>query len=374
MTVRQNRNRNPLEAENDNRRAVKSNGGIKMTTVQKLRSTAAAAALAVAATASPALAEGELVIATFGGSFGDDTKTCHVEAFEKATGATGILTLGSSVDTAAKIRATAGSPEIDVAYMDISIAKQIKNEGLLEAVDYSSLSNYADVAPQAFDADGQYVNFMTAATVIAYNPNEMETPPDSWEDLFDPKYAGKIALGDITGTSGMHFLIAVNKMKGGTLENQDAGFEAIKGLMPNVVMLYTQADQLVQLFERGEIVMAPWYPDRIGSAADKGVPVAVAYPKEGAVGIQPTVSIPKGAKNRDLAMAFIDVLLSAEGQKCFAEKKYAGPVNTKVELSEKVQAVVPFGESYDNLWYPDTDTIAEQRPAWTERWQKDVAN
>ncbi len=345
-----------------------------MKTMHSLKAALAGAAiLAIAGAAASAHAEGELVISTFGGSFGDDTKTCHVEAFEKATGAEAIVTFGSSVDNAAKIRATAGDPEIDVAYMDISIAKQMKNEGLLESVDFKSLSNYPDVAKQAFDADSQFVNFMTAATVIAYNPNEVDAPPTSWGDLFDPKYAERIALGDITGTSGMHFLIAVNKMKGGDFDSQDAGFAAVEELMPNVVMLYTQADQLVQLFERGEIVMAPWYPDRIGSAADKGVPVAVAYPKEGAVGIQPTVVVPKGAKNQELAMAFIDVLLSPEGQKCFAEKKYAGPVNTKVELSDKVKAIVPFGESYDNLWYPDTDAVAKLRPGWTERWQKEVA-
>lgn len=339
----------------------------------RIKELAVAAAIAAATVALPAQAAGELVIGTFGGSFADDTKSCHVAAFEKATGAKAILTLGSSVDIAAKIRATKGNPEIDVAYMDVSIAKQIKAEGLLEKLDFPSLANYGDVARQAFDPDGNFVNFMTAATVIAYNPAMVKTPPTSWNDLFDPQYKGKIALGDITGTSGMHFLIAVNRMKGGDLANQDKGLAAIKDLMPNVVMLYTQADQVVQLFERGEIAMAPWYPDRIGSAADKGVPVAVAYPKEGAVGIQPTVSVPKGSGNKALAMKYIDVLLSAEGQKCFAEKKYAGPVNTKVALSDKVKAVVPFGETYDKLWYPDTDLIARERPGWTERWQREVA-
>ena len=72
-------------------------------------------------------------------------------------------------------------------------------------------------------------------------------------------------------------------------------------------------------------------------------------------------------------MQYIDILLSAEGQKCFAEKKYAGPVNTQVELSDKVKVIVPFGESYDNLWYPDTDAIAKLRPGWTERWQREIA-
>lgn len=328
-------------------------------------------AVGLAAGTAPAWSQ-ELVVATFGGSFAEETRNCHVSLFEKATGAKAILTFGSSVQQAAKIRATKGNPEIDVAYMDISIAKQVKAEGLLETLDFAKLPSHPEVAAQAFDADGNYVNFMTAATVIAYNPDKVKTPPTSWQDLFDPKYSKQMALGDITGTSGLHFLLAVNRMKGGSLDNLDAGFEGIKGLVDDTVMFYTQADQIVALFERGEVVIAPWYPDRIGSAADKGVPVAVAYPKEGAVGIQPTLAVPKGSKNVDLAMSYIEAVLSQDGQACFAEKKYAGPVNTKVSLSDKVAKIVPFGESYERLWYPDTDAVAKLRPAWTKRWQREI--
>ncbi|PHR89980.1 MAG: ABC transporter substrate-binding protein [Blastopirellula sp.] len=314
----------------------------------------------------------ELVIGTFGGSFAKATEACHVSLFTKATGEKVLLTFGSSVQHAAKIRATKGNPEVDLAYMDISIAKQVKAEGLLEKIDFASLKEYGDVAKQAFDVDGTYVNFMTAATVIAYNPKVITTPPSSWSDLFDKKYAGRMALGDITGTSGLHFLLAANKMNGGDLNNMDPGFKALAELKANVEVFYTQADQIVSLFERGEVVIAPWYPDRIGSAADKGVPVAVAYPKEGAVGIQPTLVIPKGSKNKDLAMRFMEAVLSAEGQACFAEKKYAGPVNTKVTLSDKVSKIVPFGDNYQNLWYPDSDVVAKKRPEWTKRWQRQV--
>lgn len=329
-----------------------------------------AVALAAGVAAAPAAAA-ELVVATFGGSFADDTRTCHGELFEERTGHSVLYTFGSSVDIAAMIRATAGNPEIDVAYMDASIVEQIRNEGLLETLDFEALENFPDIAPQAFDRESTFVNFMTAATVIAYNPNEIETPT-SWNDLFRPEFAGRVALGDITGTSGLHFLLAMNRMRGGDLENVDPGFEAVAELMPNVLMLYTQADQLVSLFERGEIVIAPWYPDRAGSAADAGVPVAVAYPVEGAVGIQPTASVPRGA-NTELAMQYIDVLLSPEGQACFAELKYAGPVNVNVEISDRARAIVPYGPTFEALWYPDSERIAELRGEWTERWRREIA-
>ncbi|MFC4350247.1 ABC transporter substrate-binding protein [Fodinicurvata halophila] len=340
----------------------------------KTRFCLSAAVFGVLAIGSGAQAADELVIATFGGSFGDATEKCHIAPFEEETGAEVIMTLGSSVDNAAKIRATAGNPEIDLAYMDIEIAKQMEAEGLLESLDFESLENYDGVDPNVFNEDGHFANFMTSATVIAYNPDEVDSPPTSWSDLFDPKYEGKIALGDITGTSGLHFLLAVNRMKDGDFESQDAGFEAIEDLMPHVVTLYTQADQLVELFQRGEIVMAPWYPDRAGSAADKGVNVAVSYPEEGAVGIRPTVSVPEGAANKDLALQYMDVLFSKEGQECFAENMYAAPVRMDVDLSEKVQAVLPSSEDYEKLWYPDTDVTSELRPEWTQRWQREIAN
>lgn len=330
---------------------------------------AAGLALVAVQTASAA----ELVIAVYGGSFHDDTRACHVSAFERATGAKGITVLGSSVQTAARLRATKGKPDLDIAYMDLEVAVQVKAEGLLEKIDTSRLAHIQDVVPSAIDPDGQYVGFMTAATVIAYNPNIVKPAPTSWADLWKPEFKGKMALGDITGTSGLHFLLAVNKMRGGSLENLDAGFAAVKELLPSAVTLYTQADQIVSLFERGDIVIAPWYPDRIGSAAAKGVPVAVAYPKEGGVGILPTVSIPKGARSPDLAKRYIEVLLSPEGQKCFAEKKFAGPVNRKVELSPGAARIVPFGESLEKLWFPDAKFVAANRQGWTERWQRETA-
>ncbi len=315
----------------------------------------------------------DLVIATFGGSFAEATKLCHIGPFEKSSGAKADIQLGNSVQLAAAIRAAAGHSGFDIAYMDDSLATQLNAEHLLEPLDLSKLASAPDVAKQAFGPGNAYVNFMTAATVIAYNPDEVKTPPTSWADLFDPKYAGRLAIGDITGTSGLHFLLAVNRMRGGTYDNMDPGFAALKSLVPNAVTLYTQADQIVALFQRGEIVIAPWYPDRAGSAIDAGVKVAVAYPKEGAVGIKPVMVIPKGASHPDLALKYIDTVLSEAGQSCFAEHKYAGPVNLKVKLSDKVAKLVPYGATYQALWYPDPTEIAKHLPEWTRRWQREMA-
>ena len=321
------------------------------------------AAALLAGAASAAQAE-ELVVGIFGGSFAEDSKTCHIASFEKKTGAKVALKLGSSSQFAASIRATGGKSDFDVVYIDNSLASQLKNEKLLETIDKSKLANAAEVSPRALDKDGQYVVFMTGATVIVYDTKQIKTPPTSWADL---------AIGDISGTSGSQFLMALNRMKGGTLANMDAGFAAIKPIAKSSVTLYTQADQIVSLFERQEIAAAVWYPDRAGSAIDKGLPLAIVYPKEGAVGILPALVIPKGAKSPALALKYIDEVLSKEGQTCFAERKYAGPVNTQVKLSDKAAKIVPYQQTFDNLWLPDPEAVAKSLPEWTKRWQREVA-
>ncbi len=131
------------------------------------------AAALLAGAASAAQAE-ELVVGIFGGSFAEDSKTCHIASFEKKTGAKVALKLGSSSQFAASIRATGGKSDFDVVYIDNSLASQLKNEKLLETIDKSKLANAAEVSPRALDKDGQYVVFMTGATVIVYDTKQIK--------------------------------------------------------------------------------------------------------------------------------------------------------------------------------------------------------
>lgn len=261
---------------------------------------------------------------------------------------------------------------MDIVYIDNSLAAQAHNEGLTQTIDRSKLKSAPDILPSAWGKDNSYVVAMVSATTLVYNPKLVKTPPTSWLDIADPAYAGKYAIGDISGTAGLQFLLALNKLKGGTLDNITPGIEAIKPIAEGATVLYTQADQLLSLFEREEIAIAPWYPDRAGVAVDKGLSLAVAYPKEGAVGILPAVIIPKGTPKTELALKFLDQILSAEGQSCFSEHAYIGAVNTKVKLSDKVKALVPNGESLEKTWFVDPEIIAKNAAEWTRRWQREV--
>ncbi|MCC7275991.1 MAG: ABC transporter substrate-binding protein [Alphaproteobacteria bacterium] len=328
-------------------------------------------AAAASVLAAPARSQ-ELVVAIFGGSFADNAKICHVAPFEKATGAKVVFVFGSSPENIGRLRATKGRPEIDVAYMDRQIVIQAKAEGLLDELSTANVKNIKDLYPIAIDEDRRWVAFMFSGTAIAYNPQKVKTPPTSWADLWAPEYKGKIAISDVSYSAGMHFLIAASRLNGGSVENIDPGFEAIKRLRPGIVTFYTQADQVVTLIERGDIIVAPWYVDRVGAAAAKGIPVALAFPKEGTIGITPTASVPLGSKRKELAEKYIDVLLSPEGQKCYAERQYAGPTNKLVELPEAIAKMVPYKENIDTIFFPDAGYIAKTLPTWADRWAREI--
>lgn len=315
----------------------------------------------------------ELNVAIFGGTFADNVRSCVVEPFQRETGAKVNFALGNSVQNAARLRATRGRPDVDVAYMDLQVMVQAKAEGLLDTLDTARLSHLPDIYPSAVDPDHNWIGFMYSATTLAYNPNELRTPPQAWADLWSPSLRNKITIGDITATSGQHFLIAAARINGGSIENIEPGFRAIRELRPYLVTLYTQADQVVQLFERGDIAAAVWFADRVGAAARNGVPVAVVFPREGAIGILPTFAVPKGARNKALAEQYLNRALAPDAQRCFAENQYAGPTNRTVELSPELARLVPYREAVEKLYFPPPEAVAANLPAWTDRWNREIA-
>src|SRR5215471_7684728 len=120
-------------------------------TILRFISTISLMCLFTAGLVLPAAAE-ELVV----GTFVENSKKCHAAPFEKATGATVKFVLGSSVQTAAKLRAAGTRAEFDVAYMDSQIVKQIKAEGLLQPLEPAKVPHWNDLYDVSRDKDGYW--------------------------------------------------------------------------------------------------------------------------------------------------------------------------------------------------------------------------
>lgn len=88
----------------------------------------------------------------------------------------------------------------------------------------------------------------------------------------------------------------------------------------------------------------------------------------------PAVTIVKGSQNKEFAEKFINMILSAEGQTCFAKNMYEGPVNKNVKLEPALARKMPYGpQQIEAMYVPDYQYVSEHRGAWTERWNKEIA-
>lgn len=109
-------------------------------------------------------------------------------------------------------------------------------------------------------------------------------------------------------------------------------------------------------------------------AMDENPDIEVVYPEEGAYLFMDNWVIPKGAKNIDAAMEFINYLLDAENMaKVLEEFPYMCPNTAAIALMGDEYAanlaknppseVIAKGEFIKNL---DTDTLAVYDQMWTE--------
>lgn len=248
----------------------------------------------------------------------------------------------------------AGAPQADVLLVaDAPTFEILKSRGLLEAY----RSPYAgDIDPVYYDPDHTYYGTKIMATVIAYN-TMLARPLDSWTALAtlrpgqvampDPNYSGAAAynLGVFTRTPGI-------------------GWEWYEALRQGRVLMTQGNGAVLRAVANGERPYGIIVEYLAIRAKQDGSPVDIVYPQEGVPVITEPVGIVKGTSNLEAAQAFVDFLLSPQGQALAAEMGYM-PLRSDVEP--------PAGfPSLDAIKVLSVDTalLVQQREADKERFNE----
>lgn len=334
----------------------------------------AALALGAALVCGSANAATELTVIVYGGSFEAGWKKAVIEPFEAANPDIKVrIATGLTMETVAMMRAQKTDPKIDVIMMDEVGAAQANAEGLYEPLEAKAIPNMGKLYPQFRIAGDPYTKFMYVAQVIAYDKKRVKGVPQSYDEFWKPEYKGKIAIPDINTTHGTMFLMMAARMNGGTIENADPGFAAIKKLKPSIVTFWNQHAQVSQLFTQGDIVMTTWTSDRAQGLIDSGGDIGWTIPKESAYIIDSTIGIAKGTKNLAAAQKYIDFVLSEKAQEANAKFTYLTPVNRDAKLDPAVAAKLPAGEAtLKKLLVVDWNKVTRERPKWVDRWNREV--
>ena len=278
--------------------------------------------------ATQAMAASDLTVISFGGA----NKAAQVKAFyepwEKA--GNGKIVAGEYNGEMAKVKAMVDTKSVSWNLVEVESPELARgcDEGMFEELDPALFGNESDFVPGAIQPCG--VGFFVWSTVMAYNADKLKTAPTSWKDFWDTKnFPGKRGL-----RKGAKYTLEFALMADGvapkdvyavlgTKEGQDRAFRKLDQIKPSI-QWWEAGAQPPQYLASGDVVMSSAYNGRIAAVQDESQ-LRVVW--NGGIYDMDAFAIPKGAKNTEEGLRFIQYVLQTEQQKNYAQQIAYGPVN-----------------------------------------------
>ena len=317
-----------------------------------------------------------LYLGAYGGSTEKLMKEKIIPAFQARNDVKIVYVPGNSTDTLAKLQAQKSAQELDVVFLDDGPMYQAVALGFCAPIqDAPVLADVYDIARMGTD---KAIGAGFVVTGLAYNKELFKkngwATPDSWENLTDKTFEGKLVVPPISNTYGLHALIMMAKLRGGGETNIDPGFQAfIDAVGPNVLTFEPSSGKMSELFQSGEIALSVWGSGRLKALSDTGFPGGFAYPKEGGVALMVAMCPVANSDVPELSQKFVQFVLSPDVQVMLAEAQGWGPTNKTTKLSKELGEKLPYGpEKIEKLVAIDWDVVNPKRSEWTKRWNRRV--
>jgi putative spermidine/putrescine transport system substrate-binding protein len=322
----------------------------------------------------PAIAQSKtLVAATFPGTWNEAHRQILVPAFQRATGASVTLSIILGADQVSRLAAAKGSrPPFDVAIFDSPQVLDAAKQGLIVEYPAAKSPNFKDLLPPFQDKWGPVVTMQVIG--IGYNPKKITTPPKSFDELWDPKYKGRVGLTALNSQLGIAFLAELNRLKGGDETNFDPAFKALRELLPNVGAIAANLGAYATLWQQEQIDIAPYNFNFVQTLKGKDVPVEFAVPATGPVGWSTSLHLTANAAEPDLAVRYIDTHLDAAVQTAMLKPPYdVIPTNSKVKLEGAMtQSVAKSHEELGKIRTINWEKLNPQRGALIDRFNREI--
>jgi iron(III) transport system substrate-binding protein len=200
----------------------------------------------------------------------------------------------------------AGQPRPDVLLLaDAATMETLKKDGRLLPYPQAKVDG---IEPSAIDADRTYFGSKLITTGIAVNTGA-KNRPTSWADLAKPEYKGQLAMPSplYSGAAAI--------MLGTMTERPDLGWSYFEKLKAGDAVAVRGNGAVVTAVANGEKAYGVLVDFMAFNAKAKGSPIDFVFPAEGNPAVTEPVAILKTAPNPAAAKAFVDFILSDEGQK-----------------------------------------------------------
>jgi putative spermidine/putrescine transport system substrate-binding protein len=313
-------------------------------------------------------------------------------AFEKETGVkVNLISFGENAEAFAKLQ-QAGSKAgelYDVVQSDAYWPRIYFDKGLIEPLNLDTLPSAATLFPQfrnfaPWQADGgllAYPNTFTPFGVL-YLKAKYSKSPDSWEAVFDPASAGRIAWFDAGDYMIPAAALSLGIKEPSTMSDADLQrvVAKLKAAKQYVKVMAGTGAEMITAFTSGEVdvAMSPTWAFVYRAWHKTGIELGFIVPKEGTVGTIDGDSLVKGAAHAEAAKLWINFQHKPENMlKLALRTGYAGADQKAVEMErangKEGQKIVEVNkvDTIDD-WLPK---MALLRPpadpsVWVEAWNE----
>ncbi|MSP49626.1 MAG: extracellular solute-binding protein [Alphaproteobacteria bacterium] len=207
----------------------------------------------------------------------------------------------------------AGDPRPDVLFIADAVSmERLKADGRLLPYPGADVSQFPAAA---YDRDRTYFGSKLITTGIIVNAKAPFTPK-SWADLLRPEARGQVTLPSplYSGAAAIH-MAALAALPG-------LGPKYYEALSKNGASAVRGNGAVVTQVAGGEKMFGFIVEFMALNAQKKGSPVSFVFPTEGVSAVTEPVAALKTAKNPAAARAFIDFVLSKEGQELAVAQGY----------------------------------------------------
>ena len=283
-----------------------------------------------------------------------------LERFEKQTGIDVIYeTYSSNDELYNRISSGQASHAYDLIVPSNYYVDRMAEEGLLQPIDKSKLSNFSQLNSTLIDTKidphNKYsVPYLWGTTGIAIDTEAIDpNTVNSWNDLWRKEYRGRVMLSnDMREVFGMTLLSLGYSSNSEDPKEIQAAYNKLVALMPSVALFQPEADRHPYMQNKADIGII--WNGEVFTANNQGMPkLHYRYPKEGSLLWIDSFAIPKNAQNVEAAHKFIDFVLRAENAQIISrEFGYATP-NLGARL------FMPLSTKANDIIYPNAQTISK---------------
>ena len=250
-----------------------------------------------------------------------------------------------------------GGANYDIIIPSEYMIERMISEGLLEKINFDNIPNYSNIMDEYknlyFDPDNEYsVPYNVGMVGLIYNTKMVEGTPDSWNLMWDEKYAGQILMfnnsRDAFGIAQCLLGIDLNTSDSNEWHMAYDKLKEQKPLVSSYVM-----DDVYNKMESGDAAIAAYYAGDYLTMKANNPDLAFVYPKEGTNIFVDSVCIPVGCQNKEGAELYINFLLREDVALANAEYICYATPNKAVRESEE------YSLKDEEILYPTPENMPE---------------